>query len=44
MDGGLKSVKEIAEKHEGMIDIYEKNGMFIVSVLLMKKDFSNMGD
>lgn len=41
---GLKSVKEIAEKHEGMIDIYEKNGMFIVSVLLMKKDFSNMGD
>ena len=25
---GLKSVKEIAEKHEGIIDIYEKNGMF----------------
>lgn len=41
---GLKSVKEIVEKHEGMIDIYEKNGMFIVGILLIKEDFSNMGD
>lgn len=41
---GLKSVREIVEKHEGMIDIYEKNGMFIVSTLLIKEDFSNMGD
>lgn len=41
---GLKSVREIVERHDGMIDIYEKNSMFIVSVLLMKEEIPNMGD
>ena len=35
---GLKSVNDIADAHQGGVDIYEKNGMFIVNVLIMKKD------
>lgn len=31
---GMKQMKEITRKYEGNIDIYEKNGMFVVSVLL----------
>lgn len=35
---GLKSVREIANAHNGSVDIYEKNDMFIVNVLLMKEE------
>lgn len=35
---GLKSVREIASSHNGSLDIYEKNDMFIVNVLLMKEE------
>lgn len=35
---GLKSVREIANTHNGSVDIYEKNDMFIVNVLLMKEE------
>lgn len=31
---GLRTVKMLAEKYNGMTDIYEKDGFFIVSVLL----------
>ena len=31
---GLKSIKDIVEKHQGMMDIYEENNEFCVSVLL----------
>ena len=31
---GLKSIKDIVEKHQGMLDIYEENDEFCVSVLL----------
>jgi len=31
---GMKQMKEVTKKYEGNMDIYEKNGMFIVSVLL----------
>lgn len=31
---GLKSVKVLAEAHNGMVDIYEKDGFFIVNALL----------
>ena len=31
---GLKSVKMLAESHNGMVDIYEKDGFFIVNTLL----------
>lgn len=41
---GLKSVREIAKRHNGTVDIYERNLMFIVSTLLMKHSNSNMGD
>lgn len=40
---GLKSVEEIVEKHLGTLNIYEKNGMFVVSALLTKREKSNMG-
>lgn len=40
---GLKSVEEIVEKHSGTLNIYEKNGMFVVSALLTKREKSNMG-
>lgn len=40
---GLKSVSEIVEKHAGTKDIYEKNGMFVVSILLTKNEIWNMG-
>lgn len=33
---GLKSVREITEKHKGAMDIYEKDSMFIVSTMLIK--------
>ena len=35
---GLKSVYDIAEVHQGDVDIYEKNGMFVVNVLMMKME------
>ena len=31
---GMKQMKEVTRKYEGNMDIYEKNGMFIVNVLL----------
>ena len=31
---GLKTVKILAESHNGMVDIYEKDGFFIVNALL----------
>lgn len=31
---GLKSVKETISKHEGMIDFYEKENLFIADVWL----------
>jgi signal transduction histidine kinase regulating citrate/malate metabolism len=31
---GLKSVKMLAKSHNGMVDIYEKDGFFIVNALL----------
>ena len=31
---GIKQMKNIVEKYDGMIDIYEKNQMFVVSVML----------
>ena len=31
---GIKQIKSIVEKYDGMIDIYEQNKMFIVSVML----------
>lgn len=31
---GVKQIKEITEKYKGDIDIYEKNNMFIVSIVL----------
>ena len=40
---GLRSVAEIAERHLGGLDIYEKNGMFVVSVLLANDEFGNLG-
>lgn len=40
---GLRSVAEIAERHLGGLDIYEKNGMFVVSVLLANDEIGNLG-
>lgn len=40
---GLRSVAEIAERHLGGLDIYEKSGMFVVSVLLANDEFGNLG-
>lgn len=31
---GLKSVKMLAESHNGMLDIYEKDGFFVVNTML----------
>ncbi len=31
---GMKQMKAVTEKYEGNIDIYEKDGMFVVSVML----------
>lgn len=33
---GLKSVKDIVDKYDGLIDIYENLGMFFVDILLAK--------
>lgn len=33
---GLKSVKDIVEKYNGLMDIYESSGMFFVDILLAK--------
>ncbi len=35
---GLKSVKDIAKKYSGAVDIYEKDNMFVVSVMLLNID------
>ncbi len=40
---GLKSVRDITQKHIGSLDIYEKNSMFVVSTLLTKSERCNMG-
>lgn len=34
---GIKSVKQICEKYNGMIDYYETGNMFVVDVMLKKK-------
>ena len=31
---GMKQIKSIVEKYDGNIDIYEKNEMFIISIML----------
>ena len=31
---GMKQIKAVAEKYDGNIDIYEKSGMFIVSIMM----------
>ncbi len=31
---GMKQIKAVTEKYEGNIDIYEKDGMFIVSIMM----------
>ena len=31
---GLKSVRRVAENHDGRVDVYEENDMFIVAVIL----------
>lgn len=36
---GLKSIKDIVEKHDGMLDIYEENDKFYVSILLKEGIF-----
>lgn len=41
---GLKSVHEIVEKYTGSMDVYENEGRFIVSIILLKNGISNMGD
>lgn len=33
---GLKSVKDVVDKYDGMIDIYENSSMFFVDILLAK--------
>ena len=33
---GLKSIKDIVDKYDGLIDIYENSGMFFVDILLAK--------
>lgn len=33
---GLKSVREIASSYNGTMDIFEEEGMFVVSILMMK--------
>lgn len=35
---GLKSVKDIVDKYDGLIDIYEKSDMFFVDILLAKNE------
>ncbi len=34
---GMKQIKSIVEKYDGMMDVYEKNKMFIISVMLDEK-------
>lgn len=31
---GIKQIRKLTEKYNGILDIYEKNGMFVVSILL----------
>jgi two-component system sensor histidine kinase AgrC len=35
---GLKSIQDIADVHQGGVDIYEKSGMFVVNILMMKDE------
>ncbi|MCM1062478.1 MAG: GHKL domain-containing protein [Eubacterium sp.] len=35
---GLKSVKDIVDKYDGLIDIYENSNMFFVDILLTKSE------
>lgn len=39
---GLKSVKDIVDKYDGMIDIYENENMFFVDILLAKTEKSHI--
>lgn len=39
---GLKSVKDIVDKYDGLIDIYENSDMFFVDVLLAKSEKNNI--
>ena len=34
---GMKQIRKITEKYEGILDLYEKNGMFVVSAMFSKK-------
>ena len=36
---GIYSISEIVEKYDGMKDIYEKNGYFVVDIMLKKKSY-----
>lgn len=39
---GLKSVKDIVDKYDGLIDIYENSDMFFVDILLAKTEKSGI--
>lgn len=39
---GMKSVKDIVAKYDGLIEIYENSGMFFVDVLLAKDEKSDI--
>ena len=35
---GMKQIQNITEQYDGMLDIYEKNGFFIISVMFQEKE------
>ena len=37
---GMKQIRSITEKQDGILDIYEKNGMFVVSVMFSSRRLS----
>lgn len=39
---GLKSIRDIVDKYDGLIDIYENSGMFFVDILLAKIEKNNI--
>lgn len=39
---GLKSVKDIVDKYDGLIDIYENSDMFFVDILLAKSETNDV--
>lgn len=32
---GMKQIRKITEKYAGILDLYEKNGMFVVSIMFL---------